>query len=87
MPEKKSTISALSIALEFGYTIAIPIVVLGLGGRLLDKKFDTSPWLLVSGIVLSIIISSAALVMKFTKILRQIEEENKEEKKEQPPKE
>lgn len=73
---KKSQLSALSIALQFGYTIAVPIVILALVGRLLDKRFDTSPWMLIGGILLSIAISSVALVMKFTKILAQINEES-----------
>ncbi len=80
MAEKKDNISALPIALQFGYTMAIPIVILALVGRLLDNRFDTSPWLLLIGIVLSVVISSIGLVMKFNNILRQIE--NAQPKKE-----
>jgi len=82
MTEKGSTFSALKLSLELGYTIAIPIVALALLGRLLDKKFDTSPWILIAGIILSIIISSVALVVKFNTIMRKIQQEDKEEKKE-----
>lgn len=79
-----SQISALSIALQFGYTIAIPLIILALLGRFLDKQFDTSPWLLIAGIILSMVVSSVALVMKFTKIMAQITQED-QKKKEMPP--
>ncbi|MFA5030895.1 MAG: AtpZ/AtpI family protein [Patescibacteria group bacterium] len=80
MSEKGSTFSALKLSLELGYTIAIPIVVLALVGRLLDKKFDTSPWLLITGIILSMVVSSVALVLKFNAIMKNIQEEDKKEK-------
>jgi len=80
MAEKGSTFSALKLSLELGYTIAIPIVVLALAGRLLDKKFDTSPWILISGILISIIVSSIALVVKFNAIMKKMQSEEKQEK-------
>lgn len=82
MAEKGSTFSALKLSLELGYTIAIPIVVLALAGRLLDKKFDTSPWILIAGILISIIVSSIALVVKFNAIMKKMQNEEKQEKKE-----
>lgn len=80
MAEKGSILSALKLSLEFGYTIAIPIVIFALAGRMLDKKFDTSPWLLIVGILISIIVSSIGLVMKFNSVMRKIQQEDKEEK-------
>jgi len=67
---KNSTWSALSLAWELGYTIAVPLVVLALGGRLLDRKFDTSPWLLLVGIFLSLIVSSWLVYLKMVKIIK-----------------
>ena len=64
-----STWSALSLAWELGYTIAIPIVALALGGRLLDKKLGTSPWLLLTGIFLSLMVSSWLVYLKTVKII------------------
>lgn len=61
--------SPFSLAFELGYTIAIPIVALGLVGRLLDKKFDSSPILLLAGILLSIIISSIGIYKKVVRII------------------
>ncbi|MDD3486960.1 MAG: AtpZ/AtpI family protein [Candidatus Moranbacteria bacterium] len=50
--------SALSLAWEMGYTIAVPIVVFALSGRYADKKLETSPWFLLGGILLSTLLSS-----------------------------
>ena len=63
---------ALGFAWEMGYTMAIPLVFLALGGRLLDKYLDTSPAFLLTGIVLSIIASSTLVGMKATKIISQV---------------
>jgi F0F1-type ATP synthase assembly protein I len=71
--QKTSFWQALGIAWELGYVIAIPIVVFALGGRLLDKHFHTSPWLLLAGILISIIISSIGLVWKFKKLMRSMD--------------
>lgn len=73
MNDKEQQFSALKLSLEFGYTIVIPLVVLAIVGRLLDARFDTSPWFLITGVILSMLVSSLALVMKFKKILGQIE--------------
>lgn len=47
----------LNLAWELGYTIALPIVILGLGGAWLDKKIGTSPAFLLAGILLSLVLS------------------------------
>lgn len=62
--------NAWQLAWELGYTIAIPIVLLALFGRFLDRQFDSSPWLLLAGIVVSIIISSTIVYRKVSKIIR-----------------
>jgi F0F1-type ATP synthase assembly protein I len=72
-PQKSSFWQALGIAWELGYVIAIPIVVFALGGRLLDKHFNTSPWLLLAGILISIVLSSIGLVWKFKKLMNTME--------------
>lgn len=61
--------SAWQLAWELGYTVAIPIVALALLGRFADKAWGTSPWLLLAGIVGSIIISSFLVYRKVKKIL------------------
>lgn len=79
--------NALSLAWELGYIIAIPIVVLGFGGALLDKKYATSPLFLLTGILLSILISSIGIYRKAKTILADIDAASKVPKvKKEPPK-
>lgn len=61
--------SALGLAWELGYTIAVPLVILALGGRYLDKKLGTAPWLLLAGILISIVVSSWAVYKKTLDII------------------
>lgn len=69
MKKTNKTFSALSLAWELGYTIAVPIVVLALLGRFLDKRMGTSPWLLLAGILLSIAASSYVIYKKTLDII------------------
>ncbi len=73
--QKKGFWQALGIAWELGYVIAIPIVLFGVGGRFLDKHFNTSPWLFLTGVILSIALTSTGLVWKFKKLIKSIEQE------------
>ncbi len=61
---------AVALAWELGYTIAIPIVLLAFAGRFLDRKFGASPWFLLTGVLLSIIMSSIAVTMKVRRIMQ-----------------
>lgn len=63
---------ALNLAWELGYTIVIPLVLFALAGRYADKKFDTSPWLLLAGMALAITITTMALIRKFSKLLAEL---------------
>ncbi len=70
--QKSAMWLALDIAYELGYLIALPIVVLGFGGAFLDKKFGTSPIFILSGIVLSFIITSVGAFRKIKDITDKI---------------
>lgn len=65
--------SAVSLAWELGYSIAVPLVGLALVGRFLDKKFESSPWFLLIGILISITISSYLIYKKTVAILDNLE--------------
>ncbi len=60
---------ALSFAWNLGYSIAIPLILFALGGRLLDKKLNTSPIFFLSGIIFSIFLSSFIVYKKSIKII------------------
>ena len=64
---------ALGYAWQFGYTIAVPLVVFALLGRYLDATLKTAPWLFLVGILLAIASSSALLVRKALQITREFD--------------
>lgn len=65
---------ALGLLGHLGFIIALPLVILGLIGRYLDKKFDSSPWLLLAGLFVSMIISGVAVYRKTIQITKQLED-------------
>ena len=70
--EKTIFLQTLSLAWELGYVIAVPIVILAAGGRFLDNRYDTSPIFLISGILLSILVSGTLVFKKAKRILEDI---------------
>jgi F0F1-type ATP synthase assembly protein I len=72
-PEKSPLQQALAIGWELGYSIAIPIVLLALGGRLLDRRFGTSPLFLLGGVLLSLLMSTLWLSRIAKRLLSDIE--------------
>ena len=69
--EKNSLSAGLALAWELGYLIAIPIVVFGIIGRILDNKFGTSPWILLAAIFISLLISGIAVARKTLEVMKQ----------------
>ncbi|HCU70416.1 MAG TPA: hypothetical protein DIC35_01520 [Candidatus Moranbacteria bacterium] len=67
--DRRAAFSAMTLAWELGYMISIPLVALALGGRFLDKKLGTEPFLLLAGVCLAIIISSYMVYKKTTDII------------------
>jgi ATP synthase protein I len=67
---KNDSWSALGFAWELGYSIAVPLVVFALAGRLLDKKLGTSPWLLLFGLLLAITSSSYIVYKKTIEVMK-----------------
>lgn len=70
--EKMVLLKTISLAWELGYTIAVPLVALAFLGRFLDKKYETSPIFLLSGILLAIAISGIMVFRKTKKIMEDI---------------
>lgn len=69
-PENKAKeFRAWSLAGQLGYTIAIPIVVFALLGRLADKAWGAAPWLMLLGIIISITMSSWLIYRKVREIM------------------
>ena len=72
----------LGFAWRLGYSIAIPLVVLLLGGRLLDRRLGPHPWFLLGGLGLSFVITTALLFVESLRVMREAQET--EEKPGQP---
>lgn len=73
MKEENTTWSAVGFAWELGYSIVVPLVLFALGGRFLDKKLGTSPWLLLGGIVISIAITSFIVYKKVMTVINKVD--------------
>ena len=68
--EKSHFWEAMNLAWELGYTIALPIVILGFGGAYADKKFGTTPLFILIGIVVAMVLTSIGIIRKVKKIVK-----------------
>lgn len=66
--EIKTTGELISFAFEVGYTIAIPLIIFVAAGRLADKYFNTAPWIMLAGLILSLF-ATTIIIYKKTKDL------------------
>ncbi|HPH78695.1 MAG TPA: AtpZ/AtpI family protein [bacterium] len=71
--EYKPALIALSIASQLGFTIALPLVVLALAGRYLDKIYHSSPLFLLIGLFVAFALSSYAVWQKTSSIYAELE--------------
>ena len=71
---RQAFLKSLNFALELGFTIIVPLVLFALGGRLLDRKFGTSPWFFLGGTLLSIVLTVLLLIRKIKSILKDLED-------------
>ncbi|MBI4426598.1 MAG: AtpZ/AtpI family protein [Candidatus Kerfeldbacteria bacterium] len=69
---------AIGFAWDFGIMVVVPLVVLGVGGRYLDQKLDTSPWLFLVGAVVAIIISSILVVTRLSQLITKDNKQSKQ---------
>jgi F0F1-type ATP synthase assembly protein I len=69
--------SAFRFAWQLGYTIAIPIVILAVGGVFVDRWLGTKPWFMVGGIGLSMLLSTVGVYFKAMKVMTRMDRESK----------
>lgn len=69
--EKNNTWFVLGLLGQMGYIIAVPLVFLALLGRFIDKRYDTSPWFLIAGMFLALIISTFWVYKKTAEIMKE----------------
>lgn len=73
-PPKKdfSPFQAVEIVWEVGIAIAVPAVAFALGGRWLDKRFETSPLFLGLGLFLAFCLSTVIVLKKGRDIAKRL---------------
>ncbi len=52
-----SGIEAIGFVGDVFISVAFPATLFALGGRWLDKRYDASPWFVVTGLLVSLVIS------------------------------
>lgn len=68
---------ALRLAWNLGYLIALPAVLFGFVGAYADRTFGTSPWCIIGGFVLALLLSGFAVWRKVQEVTREAERENR----------
>lgn len=63
--------------MELGFVIAIPLVVFSLGGRYVDRAYDTGPWFFLGGLVLAIAVTTVYVYRKFASLLKDVNDQTK----------
>lgn len=71
--EKSPTKAAMSVLLDVGYIIAIPLVFFALLGRMMDNQWGTSPLFILIGIVLAAISSTVYLRKKISHLVNKLQ--------------
>lgn len=58
----------LALGSQIGLSLALPLVVFGLGGRWLDRRLGTFPWLFLGGMVLATVIGAILAVRSVQRV-------------------
>ena len=66
--EPPSFWSAVNLAWELGYLIALPAFAFGFGGAYVDKYYGTSPFGVVIGLLLAMVLSGVGVWRKVKEI-------------------
>lgn len=75
--DKKYWVFALKIVIDFGATIAVPVVVFVLVGQWLDKKYQTSPLCTILAFALAAVISGKIIYTKAKRYGKEYQELDK----------
>ncbi len=77
-PTRSATWQALALVGELGYLIALPLVAFAILGRWIDRHYQVSPWGLLGGVVVSIVLTTILLIRKFTSLLKDINDQTEQ---------
>ncbi|OGE80413.1 MAG: hypothetical protein A2660_01835 [Candidatus Doudnabacteria bacterium RIFCSPHIGHO2_01_FULL_45_18] len=59
-----------NLGFEMGFIIALPLLVFILVGKWLDAKFNSTPWLTLTGIVLAITLTTTWLTKRLKEYIK-----------------
>lgn len=63
-------------AFEFGYIIALPLIIFLYAGKYLDERFGTHPFLQILGLLLALTATSIWLTRRFSEILKTMKDDH-----------
>lgn len=67
--KEQSTVGALAFVWDVGYLTAIPVIIFAFGGRYLDMRYDASPWFLLCGLCISVLLSAYLVYKRMQRFL------------------
>ena len=67
--KEKNTWNLVGIAWNLGYMIAVPLVGLAFGGRLIDRIFGSTPLFFLLGMLVAIILSTILVYRKISVLI------------------
>lgn len=80
-PEKAWWQPSLAVFGEITGWLVIPIITSLYIGKYLDQRFDSEPWLYLGLTAIAVTITAVGLVRIGSRYIKQMEDENKEKKK------
>ncbi len=66
---KHGRCGALAFVWDVGYLTAIPVIIFAFGGRYLDMRYDASPWFLLCGLCISVLLSAYLVYKRMQRFL------------------
>lgn len=83
--QRSANFSALAMAGQLGFIIALPLVLLALLGRWLDQRYNASPLFLLLGVLLALVVTVVWFAFKAKAMLRDLEKQTDDGEKMTPP--
>ena len=69
---KQGLLSAIRLAWDLGYIIALPAALFGFGGAYADRYLQTSPWIMLLGFAVALTLSGVGVYRKVKAIEKDI---------------
>ncbi len=77
VPKRISQLVAVGFVTDVFISIALPTTLFALGGRALDRRWSTNPWMTIVGFLLAIALSSFLVYRKAIRFQREQRTDNR----------